>query len=259
MPTQIFSSFEAYFDGNRHASVRGMVLGPEREDWVLTHLLVNNLSVQWGHAGAKVVVEGAPQPGGVTLFVPTQKPSGISGNGRRIDESSLMVVGRGDEFSIAADLSRRWCSLYVPNEALTDGDATTSVWSMHGLVQLPPHRVERFRPVVDGLGAAVERTPTAFKSATAQTATHHKLVREIRNLFAAPLEVEPTHGRHVVPRRQIIRMSMDFVDQHDGEYVSVEQLATAAGVSERTLREAFQAFPTGRQVGLANLLDCADR
>jgi len=31
MPTQTFSSFEAYFDANRHSRVRGMVLGRERE------------------------------------------------------------------------------------------------------------------------------------------------------------------------------------------------------------------------------------
>ena len=33
---------------------------------------------------------------------------------------------------------------------------------------------------------------------------------------------------------------MEFADQHVGEYLSVQQLATAAGVSERTLRDAFQ-------------------
>jgi hypothetical protein len=41
MPTQTFSSFEAYFDANRHARVRGIVLGPEREDWLMTQLSVN--------------------------------------------------------------------------------------------------------------------------------------------------------------------------------------------------------------------------
>jgi AraC family ethanolamine operon transcriptional activator len=35
---------------------------------------------------------------------------------------------------------------------------------------------------------------------------------------------------------------MDFVDQHQGEYLSVEQLASAAGVAERTLRDAFQQY-----------------
>ena len=35
---------------------------------------------------------------------------------------------------------------------------------------------------------------------------------------------------------------MDSVDKHDCEYVSVAELATEAGVSERTLRAAFQQF-----------------
>jgi AraC family transcriptional regulator, ethanolamine operon transcriptional activator len=57
-----------------------------------------------------------------------------------------------------------------------------------------------------------------------------------------PRAVEPKPGRHVVPRSQIIRRSMEFVEQHDGEYISVGRLAIAAGVSERTLRDAFQHY-----------------
>ena len=38
MPTKCFSSFEAFFDANRHASLRAMVLGPDRGKWVLTNL-----------------------------------------------------------------------------------------------------------------------------------------------------------------------------------------------------------------------------
>ena len=37
-------------------------------------------------------------------------------------------------------------------------------------------------------------------------------------------------------------MAMEFFDQHDGDYIAVEQLATAAGVSQRTLRDAFQWY-----------------
>jgi len=58
MPVQSFSSFEAFIDANRHARLRPMALGCDRGNWVLTHLMVNNLSVQWGQAGGKAVVEG---------------------------------------------------------------------------------------------------------------------------------------------------------------------------------------------------------
>ena len=167
------------------------------------------------------------------------------GNGRRLDESSLMVVGPGDEFCLAADASpRRWCSLYIPNEKLAGRNVqkTTALGSMRGVFQLPRQRIERFRSAIEQLDGAVQRAPAAFDWAAAQEATEEKLGEEIRKVLAMPREVEHPLGRHEVPRRQIIRMSMDFVEQHGGEYLSVEQLASAAGVSQRTLRDAFRGY-----------------
>ena len=81
-----------------------------------------------------------------------------------------------------------------------------------------------------------------MESAAGQKGAGQKLLREVRELLAAPRSVEHTRGRHALPRRQIIRMAMDFVEQHDLDCLSVEQLATAAGVSERTLRDAFHHY-----------------
>lgn len=242
MPTRTFSTFEAFFAANLHSDLRGMVLGRRREDWVMTQLVVNRLSVQWGRAGSSVVVEGAAKPGGVSIFLPTESPLGVSGNGHRLDETSLMINQTGDEFCIANDSSRPWFSVYVPYETLAGagGDTTTPVPFMHGFVQVPLARIRRFRSVIGQFGEAVHRVATNFESTAAQMAAEQKLVPEVRNLLAVPQEVEPMHGRHAIPRRQIVRTSMDFVDQHVGEYLSVEQLAAAAGVSERTLRDAFQ-------------------
>ena len=244
MPTRIFSSFEAFFAANLHSDLRGMVLGRRRENWVMTQMVINTLSVQWGRAGSSVVVEGAAKPGGVSIFLPTENTLGVSGNGHPLDEPSLMINQTGDEFCIANDSSRPWFSVYVPYETIAgaSGDGTTPVPLMHGFVQVPLPRIRRFRSVIGQFGEAVHRAAADFESAASQRATQQKLVPEIRNLLAVPQEVEPILGRRAVPRRQIIRRSMDFVDQHTGEYVSLEQLASAAEVSERTLRHAFQQY-----------------
>jgi len=245
MPTQTFSSFDAFFEANRHASVRAMLLGTDRGHWLLTNLIVNKLGVQFGQAEGRAVVEGASKLGGLTIFLQTQGTPSFLGNGRRLDERTLMVVGPGDEFCLAADASpRSWCSLYIPHEKLagTDVETTTAPGSMRGVFQLPRQRIERFRLALEQLDGAVQRAPAAFDSAAVQEATEEKLGEEIRNVLALPREIEHPLGRHVVPRRQIIRMSMDFVDQNGGGYVLVEQLATAAGVSQRTLRDAFHGY-----------------
>ncbi|HYL69403.1 MAG TPA: helix-turn-helix domain-containing protein [Candidatus Limnocylindria bacterium] len=244
MPTHTFSSFEAFFDANRSASLRAMVLGPAGENWVLTSLVLNNLSIQWGQAEAKAVVEGAPRAGGVSIFFPTRTPAAWWWNGRQFDELSLMVDVPGADFCLAADTPRSWCSLYIPSRVLADanGDVTTAVGAKRGFFQVPPQRIMRFRSVIGQLERVAQRTPAALESAAAQKAVGQKLLREIRNLLAAPHAIESAPGRHVVPRKQIIRMAMDFVERHDGECLSVEQLATAAGVSERTLRDAFLRY-----------------
>jgi AraC family transcriptional regulator, ethanolamine operon transcriptional activator len=245
MPVQRFSSFEAFFDAFRFASMRAMVLGPAGENWVLTSLVLNNLSIQWGQAEAKAVVEGAPREAGVSIFLPTRTSAAWWWNGRQFDELSLMVDVPGAEFCLStANTPRSWCALYIPNVVLADakGDMTTAVGSKRGFFQVSRQRIMRFRSIVGQLEAVVQGAPTVLESVAGQRAACRKLLREVRDLLAAPHTVEPTPGRHVVPRRQIIRMAMDFVEQHDLECLSVEQLATAAGVSERTLRDAFLRY-----------------
>lgn len=221
-----------------------MVLGPAGENWVLSTLVLNNLNIQWGQAEAKAVVEGAPRDGGVSIFLPTRTPAAWCWNGHQFDELSLMVDVPGADFCLAADTPRSWCGLYIPNPVLADpnGNGTTAVGSKRGFFQVSRQRIMRFRSVIGQLEAIVQRAPMVLETAAGQRAAAQKLLREVHSLLGAPNLVEVTPGRHVVPRRQIVRMAMEFVEQHDRECLSVEQLAAAAGVSERTLRDAFLRY-----------------
>jgi AraC family ethanolamine operon transcriptional activator len=232
------------FAAHLHADLRGMVLGRDSKPWVMTQLVVNSLSIQWGRPGAGVVTQGATPPAGITFYLPTQSPLGFSGNGHPLDESSLMISQPGDEFYIINASSRPWFSVYIPYDTLSTagGDPTTPLPFLHGLVPVPLPRIQRFRSFITKFGDAAQREPRGFDSFRAKNAAEQKLVPEIRNLLAVPRQAVPTLGRPVMPRSQIIRRSMDFVDQHEGEFLSVEQLATAASVSERTLRDAFQNY-----------------
>jgi len=244
MPTKSFSSFEAFFDANQHACLRAMVLGPDRGKWVLTNLPLSGITVQFGEAGGNAVVEGSSQPDGTSIFILLQGLSAMSGNGRRFDGRTLLIARQGDEFCLAADAWRRWCSFYIPDEVLAraNEDAPTTAGSKRGVFRLPLQRIERFRSVIQRLDAVAHQAPDAFQSVAAQKAAQQKLVPEICNMLAVAPKAQHSVGRHVMPREQIIRLAMDCVDRHSGEHVSVGQLVTAAGVSERTLRDAFQQY-----------------
>ena len=242
MPQLTFSSFEAFFDAFRFANMRPLVLGPAGENWLLTTLVLNNLSIQWGQAEAKAVVEGSPRAGGVSIFLPTRAPAAWWWNGNQCDELSLMVDAPGADFCLAtAAIPRSWCGLFIPDQLLAGANRDT-VGSKRGFFKVSRLRITRFRSIIGQLEALVQGAPGALESALGQKASEQKLLREVRNLLAAPDAVELPPVRYVVPRGQIIRMAMDFVEQHDRECLSVEQLAAAAGVSERTLRDTFVRY-----------------
>jgi len=244
MPTKTFSSFEPFFEAIRHNDLRAMVLEPDRGNWVLTNLLLGKLSVQIGQATGNALVEGSPLPGGVSIFFLTQGLSAMSGNGCRFDDCTMLVGKPGDEFCLAAHSPRRWCSVFISNQELANlsGQPAAALSSRTGMIQLPTHQMGRLRSVIQGLDSIVQRAPDAFNSSAAQDAAWQKLIPEICTALAVPRAGEHPLGRPALPRREIILRSMEFIAQHQGEYLSVGQLAASASVSERTLRDAFQQF-----------------
>ncbi len=246
MPTQnqTFYQYEAYADALQHASLRATFLGRKHSNWALSHLSINNLSVQWGHTGGPGVVEGTVRPGGSVILMPTQNAHAMSANGRRFGDYSLMVLRPGGEFCLSATDFNRWVNLFVPDGLLTGpiGTAVAGMGSSCRLIRVPLQGAEKFRAAMEELGLIVQRQAGAFDSPAAIKTTARKLAGTVRDVLSGQLDMPPPPGRHEVPRRQIIRKAMDFVDQHDDDYLVVEDLANAAGVSERTLRTAFQDY-----------------
>jgi AraC family transcriptional regulator, ethanolamine operon transcriptional activator len=245
MPTRTstFSSFEAYLDAIQSANLRALFKGPKCRDWVLSHLAVNNLRFQWGQSGGSSVIEGSVVPGGVGVFMLSQTSELTNGNAQRFDDRSLMVLRPGEEFCIAATGCNQWFSVFIPNEVLAEWSGTPlAIKSPSAMIRIPSSRAERFRLAMERLAFIVRNAPTAFDSSAALNMTAHKLAQTVREALGSDMEVTRPRGRREVPRKQVIRKAMDFVDQRTGDCISVQDLATGAGVSERTLRNAFQDY-----------------
>jgi transcriptional regulator GlxA family with amidase domain len=88
----------------------------------------------------------------------------------------------------------------------------------------------------------VRQTPGAFESPQAIATTARKLEQLALDVIGGPPAPATQPGRHLLARRQIVGAAMDYIDSRDGDYLTVPDLAAAAGVSERTLRDAFQAY-----------------
>jgi AraC family ethanolamine operon transcriptional activator len=245
MPTQTFSSPEAYVAGIGNANLRvSLVLRRSLAPWMFSSLDLPDLRLQWGQGGGCTLTEGAVvRDGGVILF-PTHNAQAMRMNGHQFDAQTFRLQMHGDELSLASTEPHRWFSMAVPGGVLAEwsGAGTTARVLSSRFFQVPGDRAEAFRRAVTQLGSIVQRAPGALESSAAVRTTARKLTDLVREaIWGLPI-AEASPGRQSIPRRQIVRVVMDLIDSEGREYVTVPDLASAAGVSERTLRAAFHDY-----------------
>jgi AraC family ethanolamine operon transcriptional activator len=244
MSTHTFTSPEAHVAAVQNSNLRMALVGKTRAPWTMTSLAMPDVRAQWGQAGGGTLIEGTVAPGGVMLFVPTRNVRVMRMNGCRFDAQTFRLQVPGDEICLSSTDWHGWFSMFIPKEVFADwiGTDATPIAPSSRFIRVPWKLAEAFQRVVAQLGSIVQREPTAFESSAALHTTARKLTELVHEAILRQPTTTTQAGRQSIPRRQIFRVVMDFIDRRDGEYLTVADLAAAAGVSERTLREAFHEY-----------------
>jgi AraC family transcriptional regulator, ethanolamine operon transcriptional activator len=241
MKSQVFSSFDEYAVAVQQASIHSTFLGPKRTNWSLSHLDMGTLAIQWGQTGGADTHQGAVQSGGIAIFMPLENAPSLRANGQSFDDRSLITLQAGEEFCIGCDNSSRWFSVHVPIEVLEGADhKREEIASFRSVVRSYFAQAEKLRSAAEQLRVIFQNAPKAFDSTETLNVTARKLTDQVRETLWIKRPEQRTTGRQSIPRQQVVRLAVDFVDDRAGEYLTVQDLAAAARVSERTLRTAFQ-------------------
>jgi AraC family ethanolamine operon transcriptional activator len=243
MPTQVFTSPEAHVAAVANTNSRiSLLLQKARGPYRISSLVLPDFRAQWGEGGGGTLTEGAVVPGCAWIFVPTQNGQTMRMNGRQLDAQTLRLQLTADELSLSSMEPHCWFSIAMTTEVFAEwsGAGTMAKAPSSRFLRIPRERAEVLQRAVAQLGSIVQWAPDAFESSVALKTTARKLTELVREAIGgSPTQTTPP-GRPSLPRKQIIRAVMDSIDQHDGEYQTVTDLASAACVSERTLRAAFQ-------------------
>jgi AraC-like DNA-binding protein len=244
MATHTFSSPEAHAAAVQNANLHMALLRKSSTSWRMSSLVLRNLKAQWGQAGGGNLVEGTVAPGGVMIGMATQNAEVMRQNGRQLDAQTFTLQTPGDELCLSSTDWHCWFAMFIPNDVLAEwsGPGAMAMALSSGFIRVPWERAEAFRRVVAQLGSIVERAPAAFESSMAVDTTARKLTESVREAIWGQPTAITRPGRQTLPRRQIVRGVIDSIDRRDGEYLAVPDLASAVGVSERTLRAAFQEY-----------------
>lgn len=250
MQSHSFQDFDAFAASVRDIDAVMMLQNPARRLWSINHVNVDGIDVQMGQLGSGNIVEGQSWGHGVLIYLPLSQSVEYSANGKVLDRHEFMVLEPSCEFCVSTRVAHDWCSIFVPTGRLVRNGGPPEPSLVPSVSDTPRCRVARanrqvttrFWSIVNQIKAAsanssrFESSPAA-KSAASELANVASLV-----LGRVPAGEPDQTGRPRLSRSEIIRCCQELIEARASEPMRMEALIARAGVSERTLRQAFRDY-----------------
>lgn len=251
MQIQRFEDFDAFAGSVRDLDCTMMLQNPARHSWTIHAAQITGVTAQMGRLGSGNIVEGQSWVGGSMIYLPLSGTCEYRANGAPIGKNSFMALDPGTEFVLSTRLQHNWCSISVPTEVLDrepDFDSPPKASQQTGCRVTRPDRrlADRFKTSVRDILAASAAHPEFESSLGATVASAELLELAAWILGRGKLRELHPSGRPKIPRGKIVRRSKQVLEERGDEHVSIADLVAATGVSERTLRTAFnETFGVG--------------
>ncbi len=212
--------------------------------WEVATQTVGRFDLQFGKEGSGIIADGAVHPGGKTVFVPLV---GLQfGNGQPLHNHSVLVLDPRAELTIASREAHDWCSVFLPTD-LFNLDKSANAESPGSapysqVVEIGSSAMIRLRRLLASLERSLRMEPALTSSPATQKSIESELLSAFQFVVAGNSTPQPKMGRPCFPRREIIRSTIDKIEQYENEFFTIEELVQAVDVSERTLRNIFLNF-----------------
>ena len=241
--TMTFADFDAFASAVRDWQLEFIQL--ERGPFQADLRQVGSGTFQLGQArfGSRLHQEGETPPGLRSFVVPGDRSFRILWRGREITSDDIGVFPAG---GILDSVSTPGFNVFIPSlpQALLDlraqslGLPTVDEIAGHDeVVRCDPASVGRLRDwlrtALDGL---LERPVLLEDGPTSESVAWSMAGHLIRTLAAGRTG---SRAQSIGPRLRVSEDCLDYIAAHAGRDITVRELASAVGASERTLRRAF--------------------
>jgi len=251
MRSKNFRDFEAFAATVRDVDCVMTIQNPVHHLWSITQVKLGGMDLQLGKLGSGNIVEGQSMQDGYVLYLPLSDRIEYSANGTVLDTNSFAILEPGSEFCVSTRFEHDWCSMFIPTSMLDqaggpDAPQLGSRKSICRVTRANRELANSARSIMSEIMSA-SASFRGFESSPAAISGAEALMKVASLVIGDKQEDEPDHtGRPRVSRSDIIRRSKKLLARRTGKIVRVNDLAAAAGVSERTLRAAFiEYFGTG--------------
>jgi AraC family ethanolamine operon transcriptional activator len=250
MISKRFEDFDAFAATIRDVDCEMLLRNPQRHLWEIDQTNVAGIDVQLGKVGSGNIVQGQSWSNGFLFYVPLTAAVEYSANGIVIGENSVAVLEPGCDFCVSTKIAHDWCTVFVPTRMLvceSEAPASSSAPIIAPAKRCYVPSVNSH--VADWMVAAVRqilfasKNSSKFENSPAAASAVVELSKIATTLVQqGRLEQSPQEGRPVIHRKEIIDRSMSILEERSDENITVKEIASAAHVSERTLRSAFNEY-----------------
>jgi AraC family ethanolamine operon transcriptional activator len=176
-------------------------------------------------------------------YLPLTDGVEYTANGRTLPKNSFAVLEPGCEFCVSTKVAHDWCVAFVPTRLVAAVSDQVDTSSGSCWVTLPGgNAARRFREIIQEVMIAAELC-TDFESSPAATQAAEEMIRVAADVITgASGQRSHRGGRPTIDRDVMVQRMMMYLEQNVGRVVRVGDLAGAANVSERTLRNAFAEY-----------------
>jgi len=246
MRSLVFSDFDAFADIVRDVDALMLLQNPARRRWKIKQTNFAGIDIQVGQVGSGTIVDGKSWSNGYLIYLPLSEGVEYTANGSVLEKKSFAVLEPGSEFCISTKAEHDWCTAFVPTTMLVRGDnhvaPSDSEKMTCRVTDGNPSLANSFRSIVSQIIIAAANSPH-FESSPAATSAATEMLKLASIIVGErPVNEPDSGGRPRAPRQEIIRCSKELLDERAGEPILVSDLATTVGVSERTLRAAFNEY-----------------
>ena len=247
MQYQSFQDFDAFVDSVRDIDCVMLFEKPQHRFWEITHInLPRGIHFQLGRLGSGNIVEGKSFPGGYLLYLPLTDTCAYSANGIVLQKNSFAIMEPGCDFCMSTKVEHDWCTVFIPAQLLDhSGDLVEpSSGSKKRVCRVTPANgqlAHQFLAIVRQIMNAA--TNSQFESSPAAACAETELLK-VASLIVGLLQRNEPHqeGRPKLARQEITRRCRALFEERRAESIHIDELSTAIGVSERTLRTVFNEY-----------------
>jgi AraC family transcriptional regulator, ethanolamine operon transcriptional activator len=243
MPRYVFQDFDEFADAIEGVTGRFVPTARSFSDWWMDQARTGRLTLQQVQVGGSAAFAGDGEANCLTLGIPTTYPERIRVDGQDMDANAFLLLRQGRSFTAAAQGATRWSGVTIPtdHEALSP-ELVESLSAADGpLSHTDVARLEHLRFLIGRMCGGAPGID--LSDATACAAAEQEIAASAARALERSLKVHVRSTRRPhLSRERVIARTLELIEAHEGQPLFTSDLCRAAGVSERTLRNAFSEY-----------------